>query len=157
VDRRKAKRLAHRIRQSARREGLPREVWVSPLQRAHAVGRCLARWGWRVQVDERLAEMHFGAWDGRPWTDIPWREVGAWQGDLLDHAPGGGESIARLAQRVQAFVAEARARSAPRLVVTHGGWIKALLHVSPGSRQLGADQWPDPPRHGSLTRWPAPG
>lgn len=150
VDPRKAKRLAHRIRRVARHEGLTHEVWVSTLQRAHAVGRWLQRWGWRLHVDTRLCEMDFGRWDGQRWANVPWAEVEAWQEDLLHHAPGGGESLQHVAARVQAFVAEAA--SAPRQLVSHGGWINALLHVPPGLRQMPASAWPTPPRHGSLTR-----
>ena len=154
VDPRKARRLAHRIRSTARRRGLPREVWVSPLERCRAVGRWLARWGWRVHVDARLAEMDFGVWDGRAWTTIPWHEVEAWQHDLLHHAPGGGESLAMLCRRVDAFVGEATADHAPRLVVGHGGWINALLHVPAGCTHIDPARWPAAPRHGQLRRWP---
>lgn len=153
VDPRKARRLAHRIRRVARREGLPREVWVSTLQRSSAVGGWLARWGWRVHADARLAEMDFGGWDGCPWSTIPWHEVEAWQHDLLHHAPGGGESLSRLSQRVAAFVSEAAAGGAPRLVVSHGGWINALLHLPPGTTAIDAARWPAAPRHGELRRW----
>ena len=41
VDRRRAKRLAHRIRCAARREGWPKGVWTSPLRRCADVGRWL--------------------------------------------------------------------------------------------------------------------
>ncbi|RZL33467.1 MAG: fructose-2,6-bisphosphatase, partial [Rubrivivax sp.] len=68
VDPRKAKRLAHRIRANARRHALPREVVTSPLARAADVGRWLKRWGFRWRVDAALAEMDFGAWDGRGWS-----------------------------------------------------------------------------------------
>lgn len=159
VDARKARRLAHRIRALARRQGLPREVWVSTLARSRNVGRQLARWGWRVHVDPRLAELDFGAWDGRPWAFIAWAEVEAWQADLLHHAPGGGESLARLAQRVQGFVDEARAAGRPRLVVSHGGWLNALLHLPrllPPATALAAVDWPPPPRHGAGVVWPLP-
>lgn len=149
VDARRAKRLAHRIRATARRHGLPRCVWVSPLQRARAVGRWLARWGWQVRVDARLAELDFGRWDGQPWACIACAEVEAWQADLLHHAPGGGEPLAALAARVQAFVAE---RDGPALVVTHGGWLNAL-RLPAGARSLAAADWPVPPPHASLTRW----
>lgn len=158
VDPRKAKRLAHRIRTTARRQGLPREVWASPLRRSRDVGRWLARWGWRLHIDARLAELDFGTWDGLPWSSIAWSEVQAWQDDLLHHAPGGGESLHQLAGRVTAFVAEAQAEaeatSAPRLLVTHGGWINALLHLPPGCTHLPAAAWPAAPKHASLTRWP---
>lgn len=152
VDPRKARRLAHRIRAAVRRHGLPREVWVSPLARCRSVGRVLAGWGFRVHVDARLMELHFGAWDGQPWSAIAWAEVEAWQADLLHHAPGGGESLHALAARVQAFVQDQRAGAC--LLVSHGGWINALLHVPPGLTCLAASAWPAPPKHSSLTRVP---
>ena len=158
VDPRKAKRLAHRMRRVARQHGLPRQVWVSPLLRARAVGGWLRQWGWQVQVDARLAEMDFGAWDGRHWADIPWAEVGAWEVDLLHHAPGGGEALQALAQRVQAWVDEAVAAGGPRQIVSHGGWINSLLHLprllGEGAALQAAD-WPAAPRHGTLRCWPA--
>ena len=147
VDPRRAKRLAHRIRHAARVHGLPRAVQVSPLARSRAVGRWLRRWGWQVVVDARLGEVDFGAWDGLPWTQIAWPEVEAWQHDLLHHAPGGGESLAHLAARAQAF---ADAQRGPVLLVGHGGWINALRHVPPGCTAVAAADWPAPPRHGAL-------
>jgi alpha-ribazole phosphatase len=151
IDARKAKRLAHRIRATARQHGLAHEVWVSPLQRAWRVGRWLQRWGWVLHVDARLAELHFGHWDGKPWADIPWPEVQRWEQALLHHAPGGGESLLALSQRVASFVAEQQQRSC--LLVSHGGWINALLHVPPGTQHLPASAWPAPPRHATLIRW----
>lgn len=159
LDPRKARRLAHRVRALARRQGLPRVVWVSPLARCRDVGRQLARWGWQVHVDPRLAELDFGDWDGRAWTGIAWGEVETWQADLLQHAPGGGESLAQLALRVQAFVADATAAGAPRLLVGHGGWLNALLHLPrllPPAQTLAASDWPAAPRHGTAVRWPVP-
>ena len=150
VDARRAKRLAHRIRRVARREGLAREVSVSPLRRCRAVGRWLQRWGWKLNVDSRLLELDFGAWDGRDWSQIAWAEVEAWQADLLHHAPGGGEALAQLAMRVHGFVADTEA---VRLVVTHGGWINALLQVPRGLLRLAAADWPAPPRHGQGLHW----
>lgn len=127
---------------------------MSPLQRAHAVGRWLQCWGWKLQVDARLCEMDFGRWDGKAWREVPWAEVEVWQGNLLHHAPGDGESLLQVAARVLAFAGDAAA--GPRLLVSHGGWINALLHVPPGLQHMPASAWPAPPRHGSLTRlhWP---
>lgn len=146
VDRRRAKRLAHRIRAAARAGGLPRAVSVSPLRRCRDVGRWLRRWGWHVQVDTRLIELDFGRWDGLAWTQIAWAEVAAWEADLLQHAPGGGESLQMLAARVQAF---ATAQQGPVLLVGHGGWINALRTLPPGCTALAAADWPAPPRHGA--------
>jgi alpha-ribazole phosphatase len=150
VDPRRAKRLAHRIRRVARQRGLTREVSVSPLRRCLDVGRWLRRWGWSLTVDPRLLELDFGSWDGRRWSEVSWAEVEAWQADLLLHAPGGGETLVRLASRVHDFVADA---DAARLVVTHGGWINALLHVPPGLQRLAAADWPAPPRPGQGLHW----
>jgi alpha-ribazole phosphatase len=150
VDPRKAKRLAHRVRAHARRHGLPRVAWVSTLRRARDVGAWLRRWGWQLHVDARLVEVDFGAWDGERWADIAWSQVRVWENDLLHHAPGGGESLAQLMQRVQAFVADV---AGARVLVTHGGWINALLHAPPGARPVDAARWPRAPRHGSLTVW----
>ena len=151
VDPRRAKRLAHRIRAAARRHGLPHAVAVSPLRRCHDVGRWLRRWGWQVAVDVRLHEIDFGAWDGQPWSRIAWTEVEAWQADLLDHPPGGGETLRSLAGRVQSVVDSSA--PGPRLVVTHGGWVNALrVVVAGGDGPLDAAHWPAPVRCGALWR-----
>ncbi len=154
VDPRKAKRLAHRIRDGARRHGLPHAVCVSPLRRARDVGRWLARWGWQVQVQPLLAEVDFGRWDGQRWVDIAPAEIATWADDLLHHAPGGGESVADVARRVRAFVDSGD--GSPRLLVGHGGWINTLLHVAPGCTAIAAAHWPAPPPHGALRCWPVP-
>lgn len=129
VDRRKAKRLAGRIRAHARRHDLPRAIWTSPSTRAAAVGQVLRAWGWTHRVDERLAELDFGRWDGRHWSDIPHAEVAAWEADFLHHPPGGGESQAELRARVARFTQQWHvdaSKPAPVLVVSHAGWIAAL-------------------------------
>jgi alpha-ribazole phosphatase len=152
VSARQAKRVAHRVRAHARRQHLAHEVWVSPLQRARQVGLWLRRWGWRVRVDARLREVDFGIWDGQRWADIAWSEVQRWEDDLLHHAPGGGESLAQLQRRVQAFVDDC---TGPRILVTHGGWINALRHAPRDDAPVDAARWPQAPRHGSLTIWHA--
>lgn len=146
------------MRRVARQHGLPRQAWVSPLQRARAVGQWLRQWGWQVRVDVRLAEMNFGRWEGRPWADIAWAEVAAWEADLLHHAPGGGEALQALARRVHAWADEALAAGVPRLLVGHGGWINSLLHLPrrlPCNASLDAADWPAAAPHGALRCWPA--
>ena len=149
---RQAKRLAHRIRAHARRHKLAREVWVSPLARCRASAQWLRRWGWAVHVDARLLEVDFGLWEGRAWADITWPEVQAWQHDLLHHAPGGGETLAKVALRAHAFAAEGQGA---RIVLTHGGWINALREVHASTPSVDAARWPAPPAPGSCTAWHA--
>lgn len=146
---RKARRLAHRIRQFARVNRLPACVWTSDLQRSLCVGRVLAGWGWIHRVDRDLREVDFGRWDGLAWADIPFHEVDAWSHDLLHHAPGGGESVERLLERVSRCLVRLPARA---MVVGHGGWISAASwQRKPSSEVLTATTWPKAPRHGQLT------
>jgi alpha-ribazole phosphatase len=146
VDPRRAKRLAHRIRAASRRHGLPRTVLTSPLQRCRDVGRWLRSWGWQHRVEPLLAEMDFGAWDGRSWADIPHAEVDAWCQDFLRHAPGGGESLHSFFARVQRWTPPA----AGACIVGHAGWMLARRWLDSGDPwPTQAAQWPSPPPHGA--------
>jgi alpha-ribazole phosphatase len=152
VDPRRAKRLAHRIRAFARQHGLPRLVVTSPLQRSRAVGRWLARWGWHHRIDAALGELDFGRWDGQPWTAVPRAEFDAWCADFERQAPGGGETVAALLQRVRGFDP-----GAARIVVTHGGWLSAALWLVQGAgAPPRSPSWPAAPRHGTRTALPRP-
>lgn len=152
---RRAKRLAHQLRQHARRHQLPRVVWTSPLQRCAAVGHWLARWGWLHRVDAHLLELDFGRWDGQPWANIPPSAVAAWEADFLQHAPGGGEALLALMARCQAFITDRAAEPNPAvLLVAHAGWINAsaVLGQAAGDQAaLTAATWPAAPRYGSLS------
>jgi alpha-ribazole phosphatase len=151
VDPRRARRLAHRIEATVRREQLPRQVWTSPLARCAAVGRWLARRGFVHCIDARLAELDFGRWDGQDWRAIDRAEVARWEGDFLHHAPGGGEALAGLLQRVHAFLAERLASHPPALlVVGHAGWIQAA--GLPAGTPPQAAHWARAPAYGALTR-----
>ena len=100
--------------------GLP--VWSSPLRRCRALAEALHQ---APLLDERLAEMDFGAWEGRPWDAVPRAELDAWAADVGGYAPPGGESPRAVQQRALAFVAELTVPEA--VVVTHAGVIRMLL------------------------------
>jgi alpha-ribazole phosphatase len=143
VDRRKSKRLAHRIRHWARQQGASRVVLTSSLQRASSVGRVLAGWGWQHHIDARLNEMDFGDWDGLAWNSIGAEAVAAWCEAFADHAPGGGESVSQLLSRCGALLAELQAAASPPCVVGHAGWISAARWLQGAdSRAPGAAEWP---------------
>jgi alpha-ribazole phosphatase len=147
VDLRRARRLAHHIRQWARHEAGPHEVWTSPLKRCRAVGVCLSSWGWRHHIDERLRELDFGDWDGQPWGQIPREAIDAWCADLRFHRPGGGECLDELARRCADFLAECGARR--RYVVTHAGWMTTAWHLAQGwALPATAALWPAAPGYG---------
>ena len=152
VDPRRSKRLAHRVRATTRRHGLPRQVFTSPLTRCRAMGAWLARWGWTHVVDERLLELDFGQWDGQAWSMICEAEVTAWSSDLLHYGPGGGEPLSQLLDRVQAFCRDAPPHA---IVITHAGWMQALQLLGGANGPVTvvpAASWPRPPAHGSLQR-----
>ena len=142
IDRRKAKRLAHRIRAHARRHALANHIVTSRLRRSAAVGRVLAQWGWRHTVDARLDEFDFGAWDGMPWAEIAPDELDAWGRDFPTYRAGGGESVSALLERCAAFVAEG-SRAGARCVVGHAGWISAARWLQANRAEMPqASSWP---------------
>lgn len=100
--------------------GLP--LWSSPLMRCRALAEQLHA---RPVIDDRLAEMHFGAWEGRHWDDIPRAELDAWAADVAGYAPPGGESPRDLQRRALDFVASLTVPEA--VIVTHAGVIRTLL------------------------------
>lgn len=153
VDRRKVKRLAHRIRQAARRHGWPQVVHSSSLRRCADVGRQLRRWGWRHHIDDALLEMDFGTWDGLSWSAITLADVDVWCANFAHHAPGGGESLRAMLDRVCVNLCEA---DVPRLIVAHAGWMIAAqwLQDNAHAPRQAAD-WPQPPRYGECWQLPS--
>jgi alpha-ribazole phosphatase len=109
-------------------QGVP--LFSSPLQRcAELADRIAAAYGGAaVTYDARLAEMHFGAWELRPWRDIARAEIDAWADDLIGYRPGGGENVLQMAQRVRAFHDDVmRLPLESAIVVCHAGTIRLLL------------------------------
>lgn len=152
VDPRRAKRLAHRIRQTARRCRLACVVFTSPLRRCAEVGRWLRRWGWRHHIEPTLLEMDFGTWEGRSWVDIGRAEIDAWCANFLQHRPGQGESLAMMLQRVASWSPPPGA-----CVVGHAGWMLACQWLGSGrAPPRRAADWPAPPRHGACWRLQPP-
>jgi len=112
--------------------GLPGSlpVYASPLTRCADLA---AQMNAHVTFDARLAEMDFGAWEMRPWDDIPRLEVDAWSADLLHYRPGGGENVMDVARRVASFFDELRAAEHARaLLICHAGSIRLLAALHAG-------------------------
>lgn len=107
----------------------------SPLQRceqlAHALIARQSNLAFHPHADIRLQEMDFGAWEGVPWNDIPRTHVDAWAGDLPHYAPGGGESLASMLQRVQAalqhsWLVDSQQGTRDVVWATHAGVIRCV-------------------------------
>jgi alpha-ribazole phosphatase len=86
-----------------------------------------------LRVDARLAEMDFGSWEMRPWSEIPRAEVDAWATDLLAYRPGGAENVLDVARRVSEFLDELRLDGVTEaLVLCHAGTIRLLTAICAG-------------------------
>ena len=149
---RRAKRLARRIQQTARRERLPHRIHCSPLRRCADVAGWLRRWGWQVRIDAALLELDFGSWDGRPWAAIGKAELDAWVASFAEHRPGSGESLRQMLARAAAWVPSADDEGAV-MVVGHGGWMLARRWLQQQGQVLpDAASWPAAPHYGELWR-----
>lgn len=111
--------------------GLP--LWSSPLRRCRELAGLLHP---APMIDERLAEMDFGAWEGQPWDAVPRAELDAWAADVAGYAPPGGESPRAVQQRILGFVGGLTADEA--VLVTHAGVIRTLLAAQ---RELPPARW----------------
>ena len=116
----------------------PLRVITSPLSRCARVAHALAGDPWPApEVDERIAEMHFGHWEGRPWGELPRHEIDAWRDDIAHWRPPGGETVTELADRGWAFLQSLAAEHAanapagreqpPIAVLTHAGIIMTVV------------------------------
>lgn len=83
------------------------QVWHSPLQRCEqlALDLLTLRPDLTAKPDTRLREMDFGHWEGQSWDAIGKARVDAWTADFCGYAPGGGESLAQMLERVQSALA----------------------------------------------------
>ena len=106
-------------------------VMASPARRCRGLAEALAaRDGVAVELDDRLWELDFGAWDGRRWCDIPRAESDPWAADPWHLAPPGGESFGALHVRIAA----ALAGTGPGAVrVSHAGPIRAARMILTGA------------------------
>lgn len=100
--------------------GLP--VISSPLLRCASLARELSA---APRFDPRLVELDFGDWELRNWDDIG--DVDAWAADVVHYRPGGGESVAAMAQRISDFYDALMDEEMPAaIVVCHAGAMRLL-------------------------------
>jgi alpha-ribazole phosphatase len=102
-------------------------LYTSPLRRCLELARLLHA---APVIDERLLEMHFGAWEMQRWDEIPRQQIDAWAADPVGYAPPGGESPAELRRRVAALLGELPEVA---VLVAHGGVLRACVAELVGS------------------------
>lgn len=109
--------------------GRPARLVVSPALRCRQTAAAL--WPDRTHdVDPRLWEQDFGAWDGCAYGDLP--DLGALPADrLAHHQPPGGESFADVCARTGPALNDI-AGSGPAVIVAHAGTVRAALALALG-------------------------
>jgi alpha-ribazole phosphatase len=129
---------------------IPAEIWTSPAKRCRRLADYLAeRFILSVRVDERLAEMSFGEWEGKAWESLTGEAVSAWMRNPWTARPPGGETAEELVARVAEVRSEFLARSQERVViVTHAGVIRAWRSTAE-QRPL-ADLFEEPVTYGGV-------
>jgi len=104
------------------------QVYSSPSTRCLALA---AEFSPALTLDERLREMNFGRWENSLWAELPRAETEPWMADYVTLAPPGGETFGMVQERAATFlnelIADAGVGSAPLLVFSHGGTIRALI------------------------------
>ena len=125
VGRAQAERLAPRLADVA----FDRVV-SSDLERARSTA-ALALPGAHVELDPRLRELDYGAFDGATWADLATGELAEaaahWRGDRQGRRTPGGESFDDLAARVRAFRA-GLPPSGRTIAFSHSGTIRTALY-----------------------------
>jgi alpha-ribazole phosphatase len=108
----------------------------SPLARcARFAEKLAAERSLPLRIDARLAEYHFGDWQGVPietLADADGDALGRFWADPVAHPPPGAEPFAAFRARLSAAMDDIAAHAGDRrvLVVTHGGAIRLLRCVA---------------------------
>ena len=102
------------------------QVLISPARAARETAAAL---GFDAEVEMALSDCDYGRWRGLGPKDLAEREpdaFAAWLGDP-DAAPHGGESLAGLIERTQAWLTQAMAREGATLAITHAAIVRAAI------------------------------
>jgi broad specificity phosphatase PhoE len=115
----------------------PVAVLTSPLLRARETAEVIAgACGLEAEADERLVEIDWGTWEGRPAAGIAPVEMERLRADA-GTAPE-GESLTALGARVEEFFGQALARDGLVVAVTHVSPIKAAVAWTLGAPDAAA-------------------
>ena len=103
-------------------------VVASDLRRAARCAEAVAAdLGLSPRIDPRWRELDFGDWDGLESATVDAEALGRFWSDPDANPPPGGERWSALTARVAAAIDDLPAE--PVLIVTHGGAMRAALHV----------------------------
>ncbi len=108
-------------------------VLTSPLRRCVETASLLGMG--QAQCEERLAEMHWGEWEGRRLGALR-AELGQAMSDNesrgLDFTPRGGESPRQVFDRVRPLLAAVASEGRATLAISHKGVMRAIFAIAMG-------------------------
>lgn len=108
-------------------------VWSSPAGRCRAIADPIAQIARAsLTIDERLRELDFGDWEGRPWDAVDRTDLDRWSASPLSFAPPNGEAGAAIISRVRAFQGDLQQDQRDCAIVSHGGPLKILMALLEG-------------------------
>ena len=119
----------------------------SPLQRCEQLAQAAQAQNSFLIDDVRLKEMGFGIWEGQSWNDIGRTAVDAWSQNLYAHAPGNGESLSVMLERVRTALLDSwqhdsRLGTRDVVWVTHAGVIRCVQWLLRyGNAQPSSQDW----------------
>jgi len=94
------------------------------------------------EIEPRLRELDFGAWEGKAWSEIPRDALDLWAADLMGARPHGGESAQQVMARVTAWADTLDASSGDCLwAVSHAGPMRMLAAHWLGLTRSQTLQW----------------
>jgi alpha-ribazole phosphatase len=132
--------LTHLLHKIQREVPADTKFVSSPLQRCLLTAQALPRLGFsQAQIDQRIAEFHFGLWEGRAWAHIDPQEREQWAKERITYQVPGGESVEQLGLRACEALAHWSASSTDDNLafLTHAGVIQVLLaHIREGNFRL---------------------
>lgn len=110
-------------------------VVCSPALRCQQTAAAL--WpGVEPRLDPRLWEQDFGAWENRPFEELP--DIGLMPlAEVARHRPPGGESYAEQCARVAPVLCELAGQGGRVAVVAHAGVVRAALSLALGAVPAG--------------------
>ncbi|GGJ79485.1 hypothetical protein GCM10010123_06750 [Pilimelia anulata] len=107
----------------------PDRVWTSPAPAARQTAAALGHPG--AVPEAALADRGWGRWHGTAPADLPVAELAAWVADPAQ-APPGGEPLAALRARVDAWLAGRAEEPGRAAAVTHPAVVRAALLAALG-------------------------
>lgn len=106
---------------------------TSPLQRCVETANLLGLG--HAKREARIAEMHWGEWEGRSLTELRSQlgvEMSENEARGLDFAPPGGETPRQVLDRVGGWLSEIARNGEATLAITHRGVIRVVLAAATG-------------------------